>query len=64
MRREEVPAEVLEKEREIYARRPRNEGKPEQVVDKIVEGRLEKFFEEVCLLDQPLVKDRQEGAAR
>jgi elongation factor Ts len=57
LRREDVPAEVLEKEREIAADRARNEGKPEKVIDKIVEGRLAKFYEEVCLLEQPFVKD-------
>lgn len=54
---EDVPPEVLEQEREIYRKRALQEGKPEKVVDKIVEGRLKKFFEEVCLLDQPFVKD-------
>lgn len=57
LRREEVPADVLAKEREIAADRARNEGKPEKVIDKIVEGRLAKFYEEVCLLDQPFIKD-------
>ncbi|MEZ5352543.1 MAG: translation elongation factor Ts [Bryobacteraceae bacterium] len=57
LRREEVPAEVLEKEKEIAAQRARNEGKPDKVIDKIVEGRLAKFFEETCLVDQPFIKD-------
>ncbi|MCS7314854.1 MAG: translation elongation factor Ts [Bryobacterales bacterium] len=57
IRREDVPAEVLEKEREIQRARALAEGKPEKVVDKIVEGRLAKFFEEVCLYDQPFIKD-------
>lgn len=57
IRREEVPAEVLEKEREIQRARALAEGKPEKVVDKIVEGRLGKFYEEVCLYDQPFIKD-------
>ncbi len=59
--REEVPAGVLEKERDIargQARNdPKNANKPEQVIEKIVEGRLNKFFEEAVLLDQPFVKD-------
>lgn len=55
--REDVPEEVLEQEREINRARALEEGKPEKVVDKIVEGRMKKFFEEVCLLDQPFVKD-------
>ncbi len=57
VRREEVPAEVLEKEREIQKARAIAEGKPPQVADKIVEGRLSKFYEEVCLYDQPFIKD-------
>jgi len=55
--REDVPAAVLEEERRIYRAAALNEGKPEHVVDKIVEGRLEKFFKEVCLLEQPFIKD-------
>jgi len=55
--REDVPAAVLEEERRIYRAAALNEGKPERVVDKIVEGRLEKFFKEVCLLEQPFIKD-------
>jgi len=57
LRREEVPAALLDKEKEIARDRARAEGKPEKVLDKIVEGRLAKFYEEVCLLDQPFVKD-------
>ena len=59
--RQEVPANVLEKEREIAGAQakndPKNANKPEQVIDKIVEGRLNKFYEETVLLDQPFVKD-------
>ena len=55
--REEVPAEVLEQEREITRAEALNEGKPEKVVDKIVEGRLEKFYATNCLLEQAYVKD-------
>src|SRR5437764_4197047 len=59
--REEVPADVLDKEREItraqIANDPKNANKPEQVIEKIVEGRLGKFYEETVLLDQPFVKD-------
>lgn len=54
---EDIPAEVLEQEKEINRNRALKEGKPEKVVDKIVEGRLKKYYEEVCLLDQPFVKD-------
>jgi elongation factor Ts len=57
LRREDVPPDVLEKEKEIARDRARNEGKPEKVLDRIVEGRLTKFYEEVCLLEQPFVKE-------
>jgi elongation factor Ts len=57
LRREEVPAAILAKEEEIARDRARAEGKPEKVLDKIVEGRLSKFYEEACLLDQPFIKD-------
>jgi elongation factor Ts len=57
LRREEVPAEILEKEKEIARDRARNEGKPDKVLDRIVEGRISKYYEEVCLLDQPFVKE-------
>lgn len=55
--REDVNPEVLEKEREIARDRARAEGKPEKILDKIVEGRIAKFYEEVCLLEQPFIKD-------
>ena len=57
LRREEVPAEVLDKEKEIARDRARNEGKPEKILDRIIEGRVAKFYEEVCLLEQPFVKE-------
>jgi len=57
VRREEVPAEEIAKEREILKAQAMNEGKPEHIAEKIVEGRLEKFFNEVCLLEQPFIKD-------
>ncbi len=57
VRREQVDPDVLEKEREIARDRALAEGKPERVIDRIVEGRLEKFFEEVCLYEQPFIKD-------
>jgi elongation factor Ts len=53
----DVPAEVLESERSIARNRALAEGKPEKILDKIVEGRLEKFYQEACLLRQPFVKD-------
>src|SRR6185436_11453152 len=52
LRREDVPADVLEKEKEIARARAVLEGKPEKVLDRIVEGRITKFYEEVCLLEQ------------
>lgn len=54
---EDVPGDVLEAERQIYRTQALNEGKPEKIVDKIVEGRISKFYGEVCLLEQPFVKD-------
>jgi elongation factor Ts len=57
LRREDVPAEALEKEKDIQRARALSEGKPEKVADKIVEGRMAKYYEEVCLLDQPFVKE-------
>jgi len=57
LRREDVPAAVLEKEKEIARARALLEGKSEKILDRIVEGRLGKFYEEVCLLDQPFVKE-------
>jgi elongation factor Ts len=55
--REDVPATVLEKEREIYREQMADQKKPPQVIDKIVEGKLEKFYSEQCLLEQPFIKD-------
>jgi elongation factor Ts len=55
--REDVPAAVLEKEREIYRGQMADQKKPAQIIDKIVEGKLEKFFSEQCLLEQPFIKD-------
>jgi len=57
VRREEVPAERLARERDIYTTQVRNEGKPAAMVDKIVDGKLNKFYAEVCLLEQPFIKD-------
>ena len=55
--RDEVPGDVLEKERDIYRSQMADQKKPPQVIDKIVEGKLEKYFSEQCLLEQPFVKD-------
>ncbi|NPA15063.1 MAG: translation elongation factor Ts [Deferribacteres bacterium] len=54
---EDVPEDVLEREKAIYREQALEAGKPEHVVEKIVEGKLKKFFEEVCLLEQPFIKD-------
>ncbi|MGH7902525.1 MAG: translation elongation factor Ts [Candidatus Dormibacteraceae bacterium] len=55
--RDEVPPDVLEREREVYRRRAEQEGKPPAAIDKIVDGRLEAFFKESCLVDQPYIRD-------
>ena len=55
--REEVPQGLLEKEKSILVAQALNEGKPEAVVEKIVSGRLEKYLKEICLMDQPFIKD-------
>jgi len=57
IRREEVPPHVLEKERDIYRSQARELGKPEKVIEKIVDGKVERFFSEVCLLEQTYIKD-------
>jgi elongation factor Ts len=58
VRREEVPADVIEKEKEIYQAQLKESGKPEKAWDKIMEGKLEKFYSEICLLDQAYAKDQ------
>ena len=55
--REEVTEEVLGKEREIFAHQAKESGKPENIIDKIVTGKMEKFYAENCVLEQPFVKD-------
>ena len=57
IRREDVPVEVKEKEKRIYRDQARDSGKPEKVIDKIVEGKLERFFSEACLLEQTFIRD-------
>ena len=57
VRREDVPAEVVERERELLRRQAEAEGKPAHIVDRIVEGRLDKFFSQVCLEEQPYIRD-------
>ncbi len=55
--REELPAETIEKEREIYRQQMKESGKPDHIIDKIVEGKLEKYYQEVCLLEQSYIRD-------
>jgi elongation factor Ts len=57
IQRENVPPEVLGREREIYRAQAREAGKPEKIMEKIIAGKLEKFYSEVCLLEQPFIKD-------
>jgi len=57
VKRDEVPAEEFEKEKQIYRQQALESGKPEKVVDKIVEGKIERFYSEVCLLEQSFIKD-------
>src|SRR5215471_2998993 len=57
VKREDVPAQVLEKEKEIYKDQARASGKPEKIIDKIAEGKLESYYEMACLYDQKFVKD-------
>ncbi len=55
--KEDVPEEALEKERKLYREQALEQGKPEKVVDRIVEGKLKKFYQEVCLLEQPYIRE-------
>ncbi|MBU1132534.1 translation elongation factor Ts [Patescibacteria group bacterium] len=57
LNREQLPAEVLEKEKEVYREQLKNEGKPEEMIEKIIPGKLNKFFEDVCLSEQLFIKD-------
>ena len=57
VRREEVPESILEKEKEIFTAQALNEGKPANVVEKMITGRIEKFYKEICLLEQPFIKN-------
>ncbi|SDN65484.1 elongation factor Ts [Desulfonauticus submarinus] len=54
---EDLPQDLLEKEKEIYLKQAKEEGKPDHIAEKIVEGRLKKYYKEVCLLEQPFIKD-------
>jgi|SRR3989339_914953 len=57
IRKEEIPLDIIEKEKEILKAQALNEGKPEKIIAKMVEGRIEKFYKEVCLLEQSFIKD-------
>ncbi len=57
VQREDVPAEVVEKEKEILKVQAMNEGKPENIAEKMVIGRIDKFYKQICLLEQPFIKD-------
>ncbi|WP_206810209.1 translation elongation factor Ts [Paradesulfitobacterium ferrireducens] len=57
LNKEDVPAEVLQHERDILRAQALNEGKPEKIVEKMVEGRIEKYYKEVCLMEQSFIKD-------
>ncbi len=59
--RDRVPAEMVEKEKDIYREQVRGAGKPENVVEKIVGGKLDKFYSEICLMEQPYIKDPQKS---
>ncbi|MBD2845256.1 translation elongation factor Ts [Paenibacillus sp. IB182496] len=63
VRREEVPADELEKEREILKAQALNEGKPAHIVDKMVDGRISKYYEEHCLMEQSFIKDPDKTVA-
>lgn len=57
IRREEVPSAIIEKEMEVLKAQALNEGKPAQIVEKMVVGRIDKYYKEICLLEQPFIKD-------
>lgn len=57
VKREDVPKEVLEKEKEIYKAQLKDSGKPENIIEKIVDGKIEKYYKDVCLLEQAFIKD-------
>ncbi len=58
--RDDVPEEVLNKEKEIYIKQAKDSGKPDNIAEKIAEGKLNKFYSEVCLLEQPFIKDAEQ----
>jgi elongation factor Ts len=62
--REDVPDDVLEKEKELYRSQALEQGKPEKILDKIVEGKLNKFYQEVCLMNQPFIKEPEKSVSQ
>lgn len=58
VKREDVPEELIKNEKEILATQAKNEGKPEKIIGKMVEGRIDKFYKEICLLEQPFIRDK------
>lgn len=56
---DQIPAEVIEKEKEVYREQLKTEGKPEAMIEKIMAGKLQKFYEDVCLMNQPFIKDEK-----
>lgn len=63
LRREDVPAEVIEHEREVLRQQALNEGKPEAIVERMIDGRIEKYYRENCLLEQAFIKDGDKSVA-
>jgi len=64
VRREDVPTDVLDRERSVYRAQMENSGKPAQVIDKIIEGKLGAFYEQVCLVDQPSIRDPKQTVSQ
>jgi elongation factor Ts len=64
VRREDVTAEDIEREKEIYRAQAASSGKPANIIEKMLEGKMSKFYEEVCLLDQPFIKDQAQTIAQ
>lgn len=60
---DQLPGELLEKEKQIYLHQAKEEGKPDNIAEKIVEGRIKKYYKEVCLLEQPFIKDDSKSIA-
>ena len=57
VKREDIPEDVKAKEKDLYKRQALDSGKPEKIIDKIAEGKMEKFYQEVCLMEQPFIKN-------